>query len=185
MAAKRKTGKTRKRRSARGSLFVLWLAVGLVVLGGGAWYFWAQREAAPDKGATEARPPATRPAPAEPETPVEAPDRFEFYDSLPQAEVPIAEDGKSPPAGVSLPPVVVAGTYVVQAGAFPEFADADAVKARLALLGIVAEIQSAEADGRRFHRVRIGPIDDLDQLNRLRARLRQNRIEFMLIPVAE
>ncbi|MDQ1303206.1 MAG: hypothetical protein QG595_1189, partial [Pseudomonadota bacterium] len=71
------------------------------------------------------------------------------------------------------------------AGAFPEFADADAVKARLALLGVVAEIQSAEADGRRFHRVRIGPIDDLDKLNRLRARLRQNRIEFMLIPVAE
>jgi cell division protein FtsN len=116
---------------------------------------------------------------------VEAPDRFEFYDSLPQAEVPIAEDGTSPSAGISLPPVVAAGTYVIQAGAFPEFADADAVKARLALLGIVAEIQSAEADGHRFHRVRIGPIDDLDKLNRLRARLRQNSIEFMLIPVAE
>ena len=56
---------------------------------------------------------------------------------------------------------------IAAAGAFPEFADADAVKARLALLGIVAEIQSAEADGRRFHRVRIGPIDDLDKLNRL------------------
>ena len=182
MAVKRKT---RKRRAVRGSLLGLWLMVLLVVLGGGAWYFWTQRESAPDEVATEARPPATRPAPAESETPVEAPDRFSFYNSLPQAEVPIAEDGKSPSAGISLPPVVVAGTYVVQAGAFPEFADADAVKARLALLGIVAEIQSAEADGRRFHRVRIGPIDDLDKLNRLRARLRQNRIEFMLIPVAE
>jgi hypothetical protein len=33
--------------------------------------------------------------------------------------------------------------------------------------------------------VRIGPIDNLDQLNRLRARLRQSRIDFMVIPVAE
>jgi cell division protein FtsN len=182
MAARRKT---RKRRSAKGSLLGLWLLVGLAVLGGGAWYFWTQREAAPDKVATRAQPPATRPAPAEPETPAEAPARFSFYDSLPEAEVPIAVDGRSPSAGSNLPPVMVAGTYVVQAGAFPEFADADAVKARLALLGIVAEIQSAEADGRRFHRVRIGPIDDLDKLNRLRNRLRQNSIEFMVIPVAE
>ena len=81
--------------------------------------------------------------------------------------------------------MVVPGTYVVQAGAFPDFAEADKVKARLALLGIVAEIQTAEAEGRTFHRVRIGPIDNLDQLNRLRARLRQSRIDFMVIPVAE
>ena len=45
--------------------------------------------------------------------------------------------------------------------------------------------RALEADGRRFHRVRIGPIDDLDKLNRLRARLRQNGIEFVVIPVAE
>ena len=116
--------------------------------------------------------------------PTEDPDRFEFYDTLPQAEVEIAENGKA--AAISLPPVVTPGTYVVQAGAFPAFAEADKVKARLALLGIVAEIQTAEADdGRTFHRVRIGPIDDLNQLNRLRARLRQNRIDFMVIPVVE
>jgi cell division protein FtsN len=181
MAAKRKT---RRRRPATGSLLGLWLVVLLVVLGGGTWYYWTQRESAPDKVA-ETPKPVQKPAPVEPEKPLEAPDRFEFYDSLPQAEVPIAQDGAAPPAGISLPPVVVPGTYVIQAGAFPEFADADAVKARLALLGVVAEIQSADADGRRFHRVRIGPIDDLDKLNRLRNRLRQNRIEFMVIPVAE
>ena len=96
MAVKRKT---RKRRAVRGSLLGLWLMVLLVVLGGGAWYFWTQRESAPDEVATEARPPATRPAPAESETPVEAPDRFSFYNSLPQAEVPIAEDGTRLAAG--------------------------------------------------------------------------------------
>jgi hypothetical protein len=33
--------------------------------------------------------------------------------------------------------------------------------------------------------VRIGPIDNLDELNRLRARLRQNGIEHQVIPVGE
>mgnify|MGYP003493597344 CR=1 FL=1 len=56
---------------------------------------------------------------------------------------------------------------------------------RLALLGIVSEIQAADANGARFHRVRIGPIDNLDQLNRLRTRLRQNGIEYLVIPVGE
>lgn len=175
--------KTRKRRAATRSLSSLWLAVLLlVVLGGGAWYYFTQRGPGAAPPVKEVKKPAAKAAPA---TPVEDPDRFEFYDTLPNAEVPIAEDGKSSAAGISLPPVVTPGTYVVQAGAFPAFAEADKIKARLALLGIVAEIQSAEADGRTFHRVRIGPIDDLDQLNRLRARLRQNRIDFMVIPVVE
>jgi cell division protein FtsN len=33
--------------------------------------------------------------------------------------------------------------------------------------------------------VRIGPIDNLDELNRLRARLQQNRIEHQVIPIGE
>ena len=65
----------------------------------------------------------------------------------PQAEVADRRERQGL-AGISLPPVTVPGTYVVQAGAFPDFAEADKVKARLALLGIVAEIQTAEADGR-------------------------------------
>ena len=64
-------------------------------------------------------------------------------------------------------------------------AEADKVKARLALLGIVSEIQTADVSGRRFHRVRVGPIDDLGELNRLRARLRQNGIESIVNAVGE
>jgi cell division protein FtsN len=114
----------------------------------------------------------------------EAADRFEFYDMLPDAEVEVTEQPQTP--RVLAPPLVsVPGTYVVQAGAFPDFAAADKVKARLALLGVVSEIQVADASGTLFHRVRIGPIDNLDELNRLRARLRQNGIEHQVIPVGE
>jgi cell division protein FtsN len=114
----------------------------------------------------------------------EATDRFQFYTMLPDAEVEVAEQLKtSSPAAP--PPVSVPGTYVVQAGAFPDFAAADKVKARLALLGVVSAIQTAHANGVQFHRVRIGPFENLDELNRLRARLQQNGIEHQVIPVGE
>lgn len=111
-------------------------------------------------------------------------DRFQFYDMLPDAKVTPTEQPKS--AGPAAPPPITApGTYVVQAGAFPDFAAADKVKARLALLGVVSEIQVADANGARFHRVRIGPVDSLADLNRVLGRLRQSGIEYQVIPVGE
>lgn len=129
---------------------------------------------------------AVRPAAGgnrEPPAP-EAADRFEFYDMLPDAEVQVTEQVTTTHVAAP-PPVSLPGTYVVQAGAFPDFAAADKVKARLALLGVASEIQVADSNGAQFHRVRIGPINDLDELNRLRARLRQNGIEHQVIPIGE
>ena len=132
---------------------------------------------------------AARTAPGKPDAgqksaATEATDRFEFYEMLPDARVEVPEQPKTSHTAAP-PPVSVPGTYVVQAGAFPDFAAADKVKARLALLGVVSEIQTANANGVQFHRVRIGPIENLDQLNRLRARLRQNGIEHQVIPIGE
>lgn len=183
-----KAGSRRKRRSnnrrdaarSRGAV----IGVLLVLCAGAlAWYYRSALELAPGRPvATSAAP---EPAAAEPEVAVaEKSERFEFYDMLPDAEVEVAVQPKT--SGGAVPaPISVRGTYVVQAGAFPNFAEADKVKARLALLGIVSEIQAADADGARFHRVRIGPIDNLDQLNRLRKRLRQNGIEYLVIPIGE
>jgi cell division protein FtsN len=75
--------------------------------------------------------------------------------------------------------------YVLQAGSFSGFADADRMKARLALLGIVSRIQKVSIDEKTYHRVRIGPIDSLDQLNAMRQSLREARIEVMVIQVAD
>ena len=104
---------------------------------------------------------------------------------LPNGGVEVPEDNGSRTAGPGAAPVNRPGTYVLQAGAFPELATADAVKARLALLGIAAEIQPVTVDDRVFHRVRIGPIDNLPQLNSLRARLHANHIDNTVIPVDE
>jgi len=160
----------------------------LVCAGLLAWYFRPELTAAlssrPSATAAESKKPPKKASESAQRSAAEAPDRFQFYDMLPDAEVEVAEEPQTP--RVVAPPLVsVPGTYVVQAGAFPDFAAADKVKARLALLGVVSEIQVSDASGALFHRVRIGPIDNLDELNRLRARLRQNGIEHQVIPVGE
>jgi len=186
-----KAGRRRKRRSntnRRGAGRSRGVVVGILVIvcaGALAWYYRSTLELTP----VGTPPPASSAAPAraraEPEAAVaRETERFEFYDMLPDAEVEVpVQPGTS--GGAVPAPVSVPGTYVVQAGAFPDYREADKVKARLALLGIVAEIQAADANGARFHRVRIGPVDNLDQLNLLRNRLRQNGIEYLVIPIGE
>jgi len=177
--------RTRRRQPRRQAGFPRWTVPALLLVAvvvAGAWYLRQGQAPAPPE------PAATRPAPARkptPGTPAEAPDRFEFYNVLPDQEVRVGTGPAGSRDDPGPPPIVAPGAYVIQAGAFPSFAEADKVKARLALLGVVAEIQQAETNGTVFHRVRIGPIENLDRLNQLRSRLKQNRIDFLVIPVGE
>lgn len=47
--------------------------------------------------------------------------------------------------------------YILQAGSFGSSGDAEALKARIALLGLSARVESAEINGKTMHRVRMGP----------------------------
>lgn len=51
----------------------------------------------------------------------------------------------------------VPSTYWVQVAAFPEFDEADALKAELAFLGLPATIQTATVNDKKWYRVRSGP----------------------------
>ncbi|MBU6421559.1 MAG: SPOR domain-containing protein, partial [Gammaproteobacteria bacterium] len=56
------------------------------------------------------------------------------------------------------------------------------LKANLALLGIESSIQQVQvSNGSTWNRVRIGPINNLAQLNALRAQLAQHHIEPLVI----
>ena len=55
------------------------------------------------------------------------------------------------------------------------------MKANLALLGIESRLQRVSVDDNVFHRVRIGPISDLNVLNTVRRQLRDAEIDVMLI----
>jgi cell division protein FtsN len=61
---------------------------------------------------------------------------------------------------------------VLQAGSYRRQEDADRIQAQLKKQGIDATVQRVAVDDDVWHRVRIGPISDLSELNRLRVRLR-------------
>ena len=111
--------------------------------------------------------------------------RFEFYDMLPNFEVVIPETDPEVAADVEPRAVDTPGTYVLQAGSFTSYDDADRRRAQLALQGIESSIQRVSIDDKTFHRVRVGPTNDLDELNMLRSRLRAARIDVLRIRLGD
>ena len=141
---------------------------------------------------SEARPASNvspDPAPSAKEgktAPKDADRRFDFYTLLPELEVVVPENQARPAAenrARELVPVQTAaqGPYMLQAGSFQRFEEADSLKATLALLGVEANIQTVTVDRNTWHRVRVGPYDNLAKLNRIRDRLARNQIDTMTL----
>ena len=125
-------------------------------------------------------------APADEQADAERPEsRFTFYDMLPNFEVIIPEQEPDVAADVEAQAVIQPGLYVLQAGSFSAYADADRRRAELALHGIESQIQRVTIDDKTYHRVRIGPTDDLNELNMLRSRLRLAQIEVLRIRLGD
>lgn len=181
--------KNASRRSSGGSGmsgiagFVLGLAVGLAVAMG--VYLYDRRpesrvahEAAPMSTDDDA---AQKPAPASQEQGTQ----FDFYEMLPKFEVVIPEKDGSGAAPSTTESVQKPGAYVLQAGSFRKLADADRVRALIALQGVESKIQKVTVDNDTWHRVRIGPITNLQKLEETRSKLRQAQIEALVIRVGE
>ncbi len=110
---------------------------------------------------------------------------YDFYKMLPSFQVVIPGQDKEVKSGNESTPVQQPGSYILQVGSFPTYADADKFKANLALLGIESSIQSVQVNnGSTWNRVRVGPIKDLKELNDMRAKLNQNHIEPLVIKVS-
>jgi cell division protein FtsN len=110
---------------------------------------------------------------------------YDFYSSLPKFEVVVPERDKDVHPDVRAVPETRRGTYVLQAGSYKNFADADRVRAKLALQGIESKVQKVSVDSDTWHRIRIGPISNLDQLNRLRTILRKADVDVLVIRVGD
>ncbi len=133
-------------------------------------------------------------------------------DFAPGAAAPVAGDGKTPvPATVPTPPAPAKApeaktaeakpaepaaaakpdnaeekwTYYLQAGAFRDQADAENSKAKLALAGFEASISDKTGDANALYRVRIGPFNQLEAMNRVRGKLSDNGIDVAVVRVAK
>ncbi|KLI99302.1 SPOR domain-containing protein [Luteimonas sp. FCS-9] len=61
--------------------------------------------------------------------------------------------------------------YLLQAGSFSASGDAEALKARIALLGLSARVESGQAQGKTVYRVRMGPYGSATELAEAKQKL--------------
>ena len=103
----------------------------------------------------------------------------------PAAAKPAAEAGQTPIVEKSVAAKPDAGeekyTYYLQAGAFREQADADNIKAKLALLGFEARVTERLSDSGTLYRVRVGPFGQIETMNRTREKLSDNGVDVAVV----
>lgn len=72
-------------------------------------------------------------------------------------------------------------SYLLQIASLRKASDAERLKARLALLGIRANIQRVTVNGKGYHRVRTGPYQGRQEVNKTRALLSSNGMDSMAV----
>ena len=71
--------------------------------------------------------------------------------------------------------------YILQAGALGGSGDAEAVKAKIALLGLNARVESARINGKTVYRVRMGPYGSAGELAEAKQKLDGTGLQAMAI----
>ena len=164
--------------------------VGIVLAGASTVYIMngRQHDAAVAREKAEApRPDPHRKAPSDPETGTgTAGQKYDFYEMLPNFEVVVPEKDKDVKRDLSATARIERqGVYVLQAGSYRNEADAERVRAQLALQGIDAKVQRVAVDADVWHRVRIGPVSKLDELNLLRKQLQAADVDALVIRIGD
>jgi cell division protein FtsN len=197
MAGKRKQATRTGTATAAWPAWV-WLALG-VLLGLGfatlmllqGWAPTLRKSNSPQPNPQATAPKASETAVADEGKKPTAKKNYEFYSVLPEMEVVIPDTELSAkaraeqqrqqaaaqnPAAAGTPPPepAVAATgarYVLQAGSYPDPKAAEELKAKLALSGFVARVQSVNVNGKTWHRVRVGPYSSASDVETAKAAL--------------
>ncbi len=178
---------------------MLGIVMGLAIAGGIAYLVVKKTPVslAPKEPPKVVPEPDKKPASAtKPAAPGDDKARFEFYKELTdkpdnskprkveKPAAPIAKPAPAPhPTASAVTPskpadnTAAKATYFLQAGSFPNPDDAEKVKAKLALMGMEANVQPASIpDKGTWYRVRLGPYHGADEMNAALNTLKQNGI---------
>lgn len=183
------------RGSDRGPLpFWVWLLAGIVIgLGMAAVAFhqgWVP-ELRGDRGPrpdARAEPVAAGDSGVRPATEAEQKPQFDFYTLLPEMETVIPTEDIQREAGQVTSPAAptvssepAKGPLYLQAASFRSSGEAEQMKARLALLGLRAQVVPVNVNGVDWFRVRTGPYPDARAVESARATLEANGIKAMIV----
>ena len=121
----------------------------------------------------DAADPATNPAgdPANRDTRASAPPAIDAVAPRPSAASATADGGTSD------------ARYLLQAGAFAASGDAEALKAKIAFLGLNARVESAQIKGNTVYRVRMGPYGTATELADAKRKLAGGGLQAMAVRV--
>lgn len=76
-------------------------------------------------------------------------------------------------------------SYYLQAGAFREQSDAEGMRAKLALMGVEAKISERQSETGVLYRVRVGPFNQLESMNKVRGKLSDNGVDAAVVRIAK
>lgn len=180
-----------------------WLVLGLAIGLFAGFLFYLSKRPVPAQSAIHlpsppvfhsAKPEAKSPAPAEKKPAKSTKPKFDFYTLLPELEVVVPKGNytvnksrqksaskpatNTPPAQIETP-----GTYMLQTGSFGTYAQANRMKASLALLGFVSNITQVKVNSDTWYRVQIGPFKNLAKLNAARDELQKHHVESLALKV--
>jgi cell division protein FtsN len=113
-------------------------------------------------------------------------EKYDFYQMLPNFEVVVPEKEKDVKRDLpATAKIERPGIYVLQVGSYRNESDADRVRDQLSKEGVDAKVQRVAVDTDVWHRVRIGPITKLDELNKLRKQLQAADVDAIVIRVGD
>jgi cell division protein FtsN len=190
--------RTKPNRGRRRCSGFFWFVTGAVFGAFGVALAWTLKERTPPSASprpqTQAEPP-TKPS-------------FVYHQLLPEMEVLVPDKelgAASPPPKKRVPPPSrkkesstqtqpasqqaskpddtssTGSSYLIQVASFRTASDAEQLKAKLALLGVRAQIQQVKVNGKSYHRVRAGPYGNKQTVNKARALLSSKGLETMTI----
>lgn len=192
-ARRKKAGKARgASRGKQGTPGWMWLLGGVLIGLGLAYYLF-------DKGYIPQPTPeqvdqASQPTTEESEelAPAEKgpkKSQYDFFTVLPEMEVVVpeaelTEQTRSAPPQPTQPSTAATQSgeqYLLQVGSFRTAGDAEQMKARLALMGVTARVQTVTVNDATWHRVRVGPVNGARQAEEMRSRLAGSGIDSLVM----
>jgi cell division protein FtsN len=113
------------------------------------------------------------------------PPRFDFYTILPEKEVVVPDYEINTRTREERVGKAKETHYMMQAGSFKSFKEADQLRAKLGLLGIETTVHKAKVGSVIWYRVKIGPYTQMASVSAIKSRLRQNSIDVIVTETGE
>lgn len=141
----------------------------------------AKAEAQRAQAALEGRPVPATPTTAATAAPAPLPAPVAERPAAAVQPKPVAAAAAPKPEAAAAEPAASNVRYILQAGAFGASGDAEATKAKLAMIGLAARVESAQINGKTVYRVRMGPYGTAGELAEAKQKLDGTGLQAMAI----